>query len=435
MMDSSITVLEQIIIQIMGIFSIVIIFYFLGQFGRRLYYKKWVYGVGFIAYILLFSAAQAFLGIGSTLFISIVLTVVVGHLLYNNKKIYILYYSLYIVCLSVFQIIVSSAFNLICNILNINFYTKGIYFVTLTIVVQIANLAATKFFIMVYKKKEIKNINKVQYFNFLVLPIFSIFYIVTLMMYSQLCLTLEDRLLLLVNVISILILNLYITNIFEAISRNNELKSKVKLYEQQSTMQYKYYSDLESKYTNSRKLIHDMKNHLHTIEGLYEINNNEKAREYSEDLYKMFDDLGQKIYTTNRVLNIIINDKVEMAANFGIILECKIGDVDLDFIKDIDLTTMFSNLLDNAIEAVKEKTDEKNILLKVNNFNDFIVINIANNVDKLPVKDNKEFRTSKEGHSGLGLQNVKMALEKYDGNMRIEYDDKAFKVNIVIPVA
>lgn len=435
MMDSSITILEQIIIHMMGIFSVVIIFYFLGQFGRSLHYKKWVYGVGFIVYIVLFAVAQALFGMGSTLFISIALTVVVGHLLYNNKKIYILYYSLYVVCLSVFQIIVSSLFNLICNILNINFYTKGIYLVTVTIVVQIANLAATKFFIMVYKKKEIKNINKVQYFNFLVLPIFSIFYIMTLMMYSQLCLTLEDRLLLLVNIVSILILNLYITNIFEAISRNNELKSKIELYEQQSIMQYKYYSDLEGKYTNSRKVIHDMKNHLHSIERLYETNNNKKAREYTEDMYKMFDELGQKIYTTNKVLNIIINDKVERAANFGSILECKIGDVDLDFIKDIDLTIMFSNLLDNSIEAVKEKTEDKNILLKVNNFNDFIVINITNNLDKLPVKGNKEFITSKEGHSGLGLQNVKMALEKYDGNMRIEYDDKAFKVNIVIPVA
>ena len=52
----------------------------------------------------------------------------------------------------------------------------------------------------------------------------------------------------------------------------------------------------------------------------------------------------------------------------------------------------------------------------------------------MPVKDKKYFKSSKKNHKGLGIQNVNIALEKYEGNMRIDYDNKTFKVNIIIPI-
>ena len=42
--------------------------------------------------------------------------------------------------------------------------------------------------------------------------------------------------------------------------------------------------------------------------------------------------------------------------------------------------------------------------------------------------------SSKKKHEGLGLGNVKMALEKYDGHMRIEREEDEFKVNLFIPI-
>ncbi|WP_423229790.1 GHKL domain-containing protein [Clostridium baratii] len=35
----------------------------------------------------------------------------------------------------------------------------------------------------------------------------------------------------------------------------------------------------------------------------------------------------------------------------------------------------------------------------------------------------------------MRIQNVNIALEKYEGNMRIDYDNKTFKVNIIIPIS
>ncbi|WP_234117303.1 sensor histidine kinase [Clostridium hydrogenum] len=435
MLNDSITILGQTISIILGLFSIYIIFYFMGSLERNLYHKKYVYVLGYIFFTLAVFAAGVFHSQFIAFLINVIATVIAGHFLYNDKKIYLFYYSIFIVILGCFQIVVGFLFGQVCQLFNINFYSLDIFVITDSIIIQLSNLSAARLGIVFYKRKKIERITTVQFFNFLILPIFSIFYITTLLMYAQTYISLEDTILIVVNIASIIALNVYITNIFEAISNNNKLKNELMLYNEQAKMQYEYYNNLDTKYKNSRKIIHDIKNHMNAIEELYEQRETEKAKNYAEDMYKMFDKFVQKYYTSNKVLNIIINDKLSKAEQLGVGINCKIGDVNLEFIKDIDLTTIFSNLLDNAIEGTKTAAENKNISLKVDKFNEFIVINLINPTDKEPIQEKKGFKSTKKHHKGLGLENVRMALNKYEGNMRIEYKDKIFKVNIVIPVS
>ncbi|WP_242833439.1 sensor histidine kinase [Clostridium sp. BL8] len=293
----------------------------------------------------------------------------------------------------------------------------------------------SRLFIAFYSKKKISRLTLVQFINFLILPIFSMFYITTLMMYVQVYLSPQDIILLIVNIVSILALNIFITNIFENISRNNELKNQLLLHEELSKMQYEYYGAIENKYNSSRKLIHDVKNHINTIENLYKAQEHEKAREYSENMYRLFEELGQKQFTSNKTLNIILNDKYQKAISSNITLKCFVETAELDFIKDIDLTTIFANLLDNAIEAAQESVGEKEICLKVARFNDFLVINVSNTTNEELITKGNLVRTTKKNHSGLGLQNVKLVLMRYQGNMTIKYDEGIFTVNLVIPAS
>lgn len=435
MLNDSITILGQIISIILALFSTYIIFYFMSNLERNLYYKKYVYVFGYIVFTIIIFMSQNFGGQFTVFLINIASVVIAGHFLYNNKKIYIFYYSIFIVLLQCFHIVVGYLFNMLCQQFNINFYSIDAFIITNSVVIQLANLSAARLGIVFYRRKKIEMITTVQFLNFLVLPIFSMFYSTTLLMYIQTYMSLEDIILIIVNVISIIALNVYVTNVFEAVSNNNKLKSELMLYDEQAKMQYEYYNNLESKYKNSRKIIHDIKNHMQIIEELYEQRENEKAKNYTEDMYKMFDKFVQKYYTSNKVLNIIINDKFSKAEQFNINMNCKIGDVNLDFIKDIDLTTIFSNLLDNAIDGAKNASEDKNIFLKVDKFNDFIVINLTNRADSEPIKIKENFKSTKKNHKGLGLENVRMTLNKYEGNMRAEYKDKIFKVNIVIPVS
>lgn len=419
---------------LLSFLSSYIVFDFMSKIDRNKFYKRKVYIASYIIFTLALIILYGITGseVLNVIF-SLILTVIVGHFLYNDQKVYILYYSLLIVVLTIFQIVISYIFNLIYIMGIINFYDINALSLVISIVIQFASLIASRLFVNWYKQKSITNFTKVQFFNFLVLPIFSILYIVTLMMYMETFVSTTDNLLLIFNITSIIFLNIFITNIFQEISKNNEMKNKINLYENQANMEYEYYNSLEEKYKESRKVIHDIKNHIQTIENLYKDNEFDKAELYKGDLYKMFNKLEQKYYTYNKVLNIILNDKCEKAKRYGITIDCKIGDVNLEKIRDIDVTTIFSNLLDNAIDEVKEFKQDKEIFVKVDKFNEFIVINVTNKLKSKIVKIDSELKTTKKNHEGLGLQNVKMAIEKYEGTLRIDFDDNHFKVNIVIP--
>lgn len=415
--------------------STYIVFDFMSKFGRTIYKKKYVYVISYLVFTLGLIISSIVFNDGIIhIIITLVSTVIVGYFLYNNNKIYILYYSLFFVLLLVCEIIVNYIISVFFWGGAINFYSSEILFLASTIILQISKLVVSRLFITFYKEKKIKKLNKVQFFSFLILPMFSIIYVTTLTMYIQVYFSLEDSLFLLFNVVSIIFLNIFITKVFESISKNNEMKSELLLYEQQANLNYEYYNSLENKYKNSRKIIHDIKNHLQTIGNLYRDREEVAATTYTEDLYEIFNKLEQKYYTYNKVLNIIINDKTECAEKLGIKLDCKIGDVDLGFIKDIDLTTIFTNLLDNAIDEVKGFDENKEIYLKVDKFNDFLVINTHNSLKTKPLRDGNEFKTTKKNHSGLGLQNVRVAIEKYSGNMKVSFEENCFKVNIVIPI-
>ena len=434
MFDNSITVFSQVIAVLLGMLSTYIIFDFMSKFTRTLYYKKYLYVLAYITFTLLLFGINIYGNGFINIIASLAGTIIIGHLLYNDSKMHILYYSIFIIFLCCFQIVISIVLQFVYNIFNINFTSLDFYVITSSIIIQFTNLSVSRLFIICFKKKKIEKITPIQYLNFLILPFFSIFYIITLIIYVQIYISMEETILLIVNIIFIIILNLYITNIFESISKNNILKNEVALYEQQSRLQYEYYNDLEKKYKNSRKVIHDMKNHLQSIEQLYNLKENHTASEYTKDMYKMLEELGQKYYTNNKVLNIIIIDQIQKAELLDIKVKCQIGNVNLNFIKDIDITTIFANLFDNAREACNETNDKRYINFKVDKFNDFIVINLINSINEPPSEGRKGFISKKKNHEGLGLINVKKVLEKYEGNMRIQYDKNAFKVNIVIPI-
>nr|WP_264296301.1 MULTISPECIES: ATP-binding protein [Blautia] len=106
-------------------------------------------------------------------------------------------------------------------------------------------------------------------------------------------------------------------------------------------------------------------------------------------------------------------------------LELDICDGCLDRIREIDITTIFANLLDNAVEAIGEG-EEKRLSLQIQNIHSFLVIKMVNS------KGKKKERAGQK-HQQLGLQNVKSALGKYDGTMKISQTDTEFQVSIMIP--
>lgn len=408
-------------------------FDFMKKVDRNIYRKKIIYISVFVLFniVLLLSAM-----LGSSIINTITFMIgilLIGHFLYNNSKLYLLYYCIFSLCFLFVDLLVSYFISFVITYDGFYFSSLAYLQITVIFLLRIIEYVYIKLFTNFINRREAKVINKLQSFTFLVIPLFSAIYILTLVYLLQLYAGFEESILLVVNIILVLILNIYVTHIFDAISKNNTLKNEVKLYHQQSELQHRYYDNLENKYKESRKLIHDIRNHLQSIERLYENKEQDLAKKYTTDIHLMLNELNQRYYTSNRILNIILNDKYQIIKSANISFDCKIGDINLDFMREIDITTIFANILDNSIEAAKKVEDNPYIKFHINKFNDFIVINIINSMKDKPIMKNKKIKSTKVNHEGLGLENIRKTLEKYEGSLVVDFDDNEFKINIVIP--
>lgn len=219
-----------------------------------------------------------------------------------------------------------------------------------------------------------------------------------------------------------LFLNGYCIYVWYEVAANRELKHRLALMEQQNELTHQYYEEMEKNYNRSRKIIHDIRNHLHVLEESAKMDDSQ----YFQDVHNMLNSLGMKFYSDNRMLNIILNDKFRRLSPNQV--ECNLGGINFDEISDMDLTTIFANLLDNAIEEGERKEDFW-LKLRGEQIQDFTVVKIWN-----PSKMQYEpGHSQKKGHEGIGLSNVRHAVERYNGEIKIEYKENIFSVTLVFP--
>jgi hypothetical protein len=241
----------------------------------------------------------------------------------------------------------------------------------------------------------------------------------------------SDAKMLILILIGFIVTNIVLTYQFSRISKLNYEKSKMQLIEAQNKIQLAHIEDTINKYEDSRKTIHDMRKHLSVIENLIDY-----EPEVLQDYVKHFNDniknLAGEFVCTNRVLSVIMDMKINQAKISGIDVHMNFEDVPFDFIADIDITAIFSNLWDNAIEgALSIKDVKKYINVTVGYEGPIILIVFENNFRHRINEENGKYLTSKGGkHEGLGLQIIKLAVENYGGHLIINPQDSIFNASI-----
>lgn len=265
-----------------------------------------------------------------------------------------------------------------------------------------------------------------QTLTMLVLPFFSLFFLYSLVEVSRLYVQLQSLWLIIFNIVGLVLLNVYFLYLLSYLFKAGRLEQEMNVARARDELQYRYYGELEQKYRESRKILHDMKNHLSSVEQLYREQNKTEGDAYVKDLYHMIHVLGEKYYSSNHMLNIILNEKLSRASVLGISVKVQAGDVSFDDWKDMDITTVFANLLDNALEACEAVKGNAYLDIKIDRVQDFRVIQLENS-------RKNDSGKKKQGHMGLGLLNVKQTVEKYHGTLEQTVTDSCYRVCIMLP--
>ena len=121
-----------------------------------------------------------------------------------------------------------------------------------------------------------------------------------------------------VNLFGLIGLNIYFCVLVDVMSENYRLENERNLYQAQARMQHQYYEREEEKYEASRKLIHDIRNHIHAMEELYRREEAVDAEHYASNIQQLLNSFQQTYYTSEKLLNIILNDKVQQMRRAGI---------------------------------------------------------------------------------------------------------------------
>lgn len=225
--------------------------------------------------------------------------------------------------------------------------------------------------------------------------------------------------------------------LFRQIIKDNKLKSQNELIKNKLDMQYAHYLSIQESHMRVKKLYHDINNHICCIDNL-----KSDGKEINEYINNLKDEIREFkfIYNTgNMILDIIINEKSETSAKKGIKFICDINFSKLDFIKPIDVSSIFANILDNAIEACEKISDEninKYIRIKGTITKSFFVLKCENSKANNIISNKNILLTDKMDKfiHGIGIQNIKSSLEKYKGELLFENQKDKFILNIYIPL-
>lgn len=234
-----------------------------------------------------------------------------------------------------------------------------------------------------------------------------------------------------------LVLDVYIVAVFYRISIVRKTEKENALLQQQSEMQLEVYSDLQQRYQNSMETIHDAKRHVRALESLIQSDHLAEAQQYKESLFQKLNELQPSIHCDNPLLSAILNHVFLKAEQRHIALKMDLqGEEQLSMLAGVDLTTIASNLLDNAVDAVSELPEEQRYIHFAVAFRmEKIMIHVENPTKDDLKREGNTIVSTKEGHLGLGLKNVEMVVKKYKGDFKIDVKDGIFTAAITIPTA
>lgn len=204
-----------------------------------------------------------------------------------------------------------------------------------------------------------------------------------------------------------------------------------------------FIDNINNLFNTIRAQRHDFLNHVQILDSYLKMNKISEAIDYMSDIIEETKEISEIIIINNPFLNALLQAKMGIAQrnkiNFSLDIQSSLTDT---AIKPFDLVKILGNLINNAIEAVKDLESEYRLIkLAINKSENNHIVEISNPRPVIP-PDNlaKIFgggfttKTSHE-HCGVGLAVVKNLAEKYNGTVTVrstEADGTTFTLTLPV---
>lgn len=195
-----------------------------------------------------------------------------------------------------------------------------------------------------------------------------------------------------------------------------------------------YYDEIDRRHEESRKIRHDINNHLLALNLLIEKGDLTGAQTYLGEISEKLDQTIMPVRTGSNVLDALLWQKLRQAQALGIELQTDIQcSVSGRNISDYDLCGIFGNLLDNALEAAKD-AGHPTIKLFISNQLNMLYISCENPyTGELKRWGDRLFTTKADaGNHGFGIARIREIAKLYDGDVNISTENGRFLIEVLL---
>ena len=231
------------------------------------------------------------------------------------------------------------------------------------------------------------------------------------------------------------IMNIILFVLLKYVSQREYEYTQLQLLQERNKEKMQSYYGGREDYYQKKRMLHDYNNQVQCIRGLLQQKKYKEAENYAGKLTQILLDGSEVVDVNNSVINVVLNQKYRLAKSKGITVSFQINDLSGAWMEEQDMVILLANLLDNAIEACENRKDHPVIRLKLLRENAQILLSVQNPVESTQNMIHDQLSTSKadKANHGIGLKNVQMVLEKYDGMSRIHIEDGWFYFTAMIP--
>ena len=216
----------------------------------------------------------------------------------------------------------------------------------------------------------------------------------------------------------------------------NEQEKNIRLGENNHrlAMQNLQYENLQEKIADARRAKHDVRHHISLMQEYVRNKEYDKLEKYLNSYQQSLPDDTLISFCENKAVNAVMLYFAQAAKNADIDYDVKAVIPDDIAIDETDLSVLFGNLIENAIDACKaESGDNKKIVIRALTDDYTLCLGIDNTFTGAVRKDfNGVLFSSKHVGFGIGVESVKSIAEKYGGTYRAEVKDGMFMSSVLL---
>ena len=197
-------------------------------------------------------------------------------------------------------------------------------------------------------------------------------------------------------------------------------------------------STMESFNNTLRSQRHDFLNHLQVVYSLIEMEEYQEANAYIEKVYGAITSVSRVIRTANTSVNALLQVKTAACEKAGVKVDVNIQSAWKHLpVPGWEMCKVLSNLIDNAIDALKEIDGERRLTITLTEDLRTYRFSVSNNGPMIPIKSQQAIflagvTTKSTGH-GMGLFIARKTLQDRGGDLMLVSDAEKTEFSGFVP--